>query len=177
MNGEGKSETETSAAALEEKEEDEVGQKLVYMWGYLPGASPQRSPLMSPVVVKIPPEVGSSWKDGSGGGCGFAIATAESGKLITWGSTDDLGQSYVTSGKHGETPEPFPLPPEVCVQKAEAGWAHCVAVTENHVVYTWGWRECIPTGGVFGLVERDSCERNISFSVELVSPSSQGKKI
>lgn len=28
-----------------------------------------------------------------------------------------------------ETPEPFPLPPEVCVQKAEAGWAHCVAVT------------------------------------------------
>lgn len=25
----------------------------------------------------------------------------ESGKLITWGSTDDLGQSYVTSGKHG----------------------------------------------------------------------------
>lgn len=26
---------------------------------------------------------------------------SESGKLITWGSTDDLGQSYVTSGKHG----------------------------------------------------------------------------
>ncbi|KAL1194946.1 Ultraviolet-B receptor UVR8 [Cardamine amara subsp. amara] len=176
MNGEGKSETEASAAALEEKEEDEVGQRLVYMWGYLPGASPQRSPLMSPVVVKIPPEVGSSWKDVSGGGCGFAMATAESGKLITWGSTDDLGQSYVTSGKHGETPEPFPLPPEVCVQKAEAGWAHCVAVTENHEVYTWGWRECIPTGRVFGLVERDSCERNISFSVEQVSPSSQGKK-
>lgn len=25
----------------------------------------------------------------------------DSGKLITWGSTDDLGQSYVTSGKHG----------------------------------------------------------------------------
>lgn len=25
----------------------------------------------------------------------------EYGKIITWGSTDDLGQSYVTSGKHG----------------------------------------------------------------------------
>ncbi|CDY71841.1 BnaAnng38960D [Brassica napus] len=54
-------------------------------------------------------------------------ATSESGKLITCGSTDDLGQSYVTSGKHCETPEPFPLPPEVCVQKAEAGLDHCVA--------------------------------------------------
>lgn len=80
------------------------------------------------------------------------------GKLITWGSTDDLGQSYVTSGKHGvrhyfglllisyfinyvkltgfsfnwlckEMPEPFPLPSEVSVVKAAAGWAHCVAVT------------------------------------------------
>ncbi|KAH0851928.1 hypothetical protein HID58_094369 [Brassica napus] len=80
------------------------------------------------MVVKIPPAVESSWKDVSGGGCGFAMATSESGKLITCGSTDDLGQIYVTSGKHCETPEPFPLPPEVCVQKAEAGWDHCVAV-------------------------------------------------
>nr|BAE98367.1 regulator of chromosome condensation-like protein [Arabidopsis thaliana] len=180
MNGEGKLETGgTSAAATpkEEKEEEEVvSQRVVYMWGYLPGASPQRSPLMSPVEVKIPPAVESSWKDVSGGGCGFAMATAESGKLITWGSTDDLGQSYVTSGKHGETPEPFPLPPEVCVQKAEAGWAHCVAVTENQQVYTWGWRECIPTGRVFRQVDGDSCERNISFSTEQVSSSSQGKK-
>ena len=24
----------------------------------------------------------------------------ESGKLLTWGSTDDMGQSYVTAGKH-----------------------------------------------------------------------------
>ncbi|KAH0922441.1 LOW QUALITY PROTEIN: hypothetical protein HID58_022459 [Brassica napus] len=75
----------------------------------------------------ILPAVESSWKDVSGGGCGFAMATSESGKLITCGSTDDLGQIYVTSGKHCETPEPFPLPPEVCVQKAEAGWDHCVA--------------------------------------------------
>ncbi|CAL9246264.1 unnamed protein product [Arabidopsis halleri] len=177
MNGEGNLETGgTSAAAPKEEEEEVVGQRVVYMWGYLPGASPQRSPLMSPVEVKIPPAVESSWKDVYGGGCGFAMATAESGKLITWGSTDDLGQSYVTSGKHGETPEPFPLPPEVCVQKAEAGWAHCVAVTENQEVYTWGWRECIPTGRVFGQAEGDSCERNISFSTEQVSPSSQGKK-
>ncbi|CAN7061397.1 unnamed protein product [Brassica oleracea var. botrytis] len=175
MNGDGKSETGPSAAAAEEDEEL-VSRKMVYMWGYLPGASPQRSPLLSPAVVKISPAVESSWKDVSGGGCGFAMATSESGKLITWGSTDDLGQSYVTSGKHGETPEPFPLPPEVCVEKAEAGWAHCVAVTESHEVYTWGWKECIPTGRVFGQVEGDSCEMNISFSAEQVSPSSQGRK-
>lgn len=77
MNGEGKSETVASAAAQEE-EEEEVSQIMVYMWGYLPGASPQRSPLLSPVVVKIPPAVESSWKDVSGGGCGFAMATAGS---------------------------------------------------------------------------------------------------
>jgi len=31
----------------------------------------------------------------------MVFVKTESGKLITWGSTDDLGQSYVTSGKHG----------------------------------------------------------------------------
>ncbi|KAG2282083.1 hypothetical protein Bca52824_053303 [Brassica carinata] len=103
------------------------------------------------------------------------MATSESGKLITCGSTNDLGQSYVTSGKHCKTPEPFPLPPEVCVQKAEAGWDHCVAITcdflDSHEVYTWGWKECIPTGRVFGQVEGDSCEMNTSFSAE------QGKSL
>ncbi|PNX83443.1 putative E3 ubiquitin-protein ligase HERC1-like protein, partial [Trifolium pratense] len=74
----------------------------------------------------------------------------EPGKLITWGSTDDLGQSYVTSGKHGETPEPFPLPNEVSIVKAAAAWAHCVAATDCGEVYTWGWKECIPSGKVFG---------------------------
>lgn len=34
---------------------------------------------------------------------------SESGKLITWGSTDDLGQSYVTSGKHG-VEQPYIVP-------------------------------------------------------------------
>ena len=77
MNGDGKSETGPSAAAAEEDEEL-VSRKMVYMWGYLPGASPQRSPLLSPAVVKIPPAVESSWKDVSGGGCGFAMATSGS---------------------------------------------------------------------------------------------------
>lgn len=81
---------------------------------------------------------------------------SESGKLFTWGSTDDMGQSYVTSGKHEvvmlfsliylfspygssevmnlsfciyqEAPEVFHLPTEVPIVKAAAGWAHCVAV-------------------------------------------------
>lgn len=48
-------------------------ERLVYMWGYLPGALPQKSPLLSPVVVKSV-GAGSSWKDVCGGGCGFAMA-------------------------------------------------------------------------------------------------------
>lgn len=31
----------------------------------------------------------------------LVLLLIDNGKLITWGSTDDLGQSYVTSGKHG----------------------------------------------------------------------------
>uniref|UniRef100_A0A7C8ZR47 Uncharacterized protein n=1 Tax=Opuntia streptacantha TaxID=393608 RepID=A0A7C8ZR47_OPUST len=107
---------------------EEDRDKLVYVWGYLPGALPQRTPLQSPTLVKPPPLIGS-WKDVCGGGCGFAMAISDAGKLITWGSTDDLGQSYVTSGKHGEIPEPFPLPTDASIVRAAAGWAHCVAVT------------------------------------------------
>lgn len=29
------------------------------------------------------------------------VSFLENGKLITWGSSDDEGQSYVASGKHG----------------------------------------------------------------------------
>lgn len=76
MNGEANLETGGTSAAAPQEEEEVVGQRLVYMWGYLPGASQQRSPLLSPVKVKIPPAVESSWKDVSGGGCGFAMATA-----------------------------------------------------------------------------------------------------
>ncbi|KAK7276313.1 hypothetical protein RIF29_17452 [Crotalaria pallida] len=135
MNGEGGSE---GALSLR-------GNTMVYMWGYLPGALPQRTPLLSPVAVRAPAN-GYSWRDVCGGGCGFAMALTELGKLITWGSTDDLGLTYVTSGKHVETPEPFPLPPEAFIVKAAAGWAHCVTVTDCGQVYTWGWKECIPSG-------------------------------
>ncbi|GLT93047.1 hypothetical protein SLE2022_108530 [Rubroshorea leprosula] len=157
-------------------------EKVVLMWGYLPGALPQRAPILSPVVVRIPANVGGLWKDVCGGGCGFAMAISDSGKLITWGSTDDLGQSYVTSGKHGETPEPFPLPTEASIVKAAAGWAHCVAITDGGQVYTWGWKECIPSGKVFGdpsvgaSLEKDAFERQGSFSTEQVSPRSQGSR-
>lgn len=55
---------------------ERVREKLVFMWGYLPGALPQRSPLLSPLEVRLPPSVGTgcSWKDVCGGGCGFAMA-------------------------------------------------------------------------------------------------------
>lgn len=50
-------------------------EKVVLMCGYLPGSSQQRSPLLSPAVVRLPQPVGGdSWKDVSGGGCGFAMA-------------------------------------------------------------------------------------------------------
>ncbi|KAJ7964571.1 Ultraviolet-B receptor UVR8 [Quillaja saponaria] len=162
-----------------------VKERLVFMWGYLPGALPQRTPLLTPMVVRVPPSVGSagySWKDVCGGGCGFAMAISESGKLITWGSTDDLGQSYVTSGKHGETPEPFPLPTEAAIVKAAAGWAHCISVTDGGEVYTWGWKECVPSGKIFGgpsvggNLEKDILERQNSLLTEQVSPHSQGSR-
>ncbi|CAK9134824.1 unnamed protein product [Ilex paraguariensis] len=179
MNGEGRGGGEESV----EMEGVRDREKLIFMWGYLPGALPQRSPLLSPVVVRLPPSIGpgTSWKDVCGGGCGFAMAISDSGKLITWGSTDDLGQSYVTSGKHGETPEPFPLPGEASIVNAAACWAHCVAVTEGGEVYTWGWKECVPSGKVFGdpsmlSLEKEVSERQSSFLTEQVSPRSQGSK-
>ncbi|KAL3523858.1 hypothetical protein ACH5RR_016692 [Cinchona calisaya] len=180
MNGNGEGGEESLRMKMEEGERD----RLVYMWGYLPGALPQRSPLLSPVVVRLPQSVaaGTCWQDVCGGGCGFAMAISDSGKLITWGSTDDLGQSYVTSGKHGEMPEPFPLPNEVSIIRAAAGWAHCVAVTESGEVYTWGWKECVPSGKVFGDpspgigIEKDVTDRQSSFSLDQVSPHSQGSR-
>lgn len=56
--------------------EEEKRDNKVFMWGYLPGALPQRSPLLSPVEVTLPPAsgAGSQWKDVCGGGCGFAMA-------------------------------------------------------------------------------------------------------
>ncbi|KAK4403307.1 Ultraviolet-B receptor UVR8 [Sesamum angolense] len=156
-------------------------EKLVFMWGYLPGALPQRTPILSPVVVRLP-QGGTSWKDVCGGGCGFAMAISDSGKLITWGSTDDLGQSYVTSGKHGEMPEPFPLPTEAVIVKAAAGWAHCAAVTAGGEVYTWGWKECVPSGKVFADpstgagIEKDALEKHNLLLTEQVSPRSHGSR-
>ncbi|KAD5962036.1 hypothetical protein E3N88_13509 [Mikania micrantha] len=169
MNGDGNEDMK-----MEMKSED----KSVYMWGYLPGALPQRSPILSPVEVRLPEltESGRFWTDVCGGGCGFAMAISDTGKLITWGSTDDLGQSYVTSGKHGETPEPFPLPNEVTLVRAAAGWAHCVCVTVTGEVYTWGWKECVPSGKVVGdpnmaqNQEKDAFERQNLFLTEQVSP-------
>ncbi|KAL5717261.1 hypothetical protein ACHQM5_010300 [Ranunculus cassubicifolius] len=156
---------------------EELNRVSVLMWGYLPGVSPQRSPLLSPVQVHLPSSNGATdlWKDVSGGGCGFAMAISESGKLITWGSTDDMGLSYVTAGRHGEIPEAFPLPTDASIVKAAAGWAHCVSATVNGEVYTWGWKECVPTGKVLagGGLEKDQLERNCSLLNEQGTPTSQ----
>eukprot|EP00250_Pteridium_aquilinum_P010362 c19332_g1_i2 orf=1875-3143(-) len=119
------------------------GHWSVLMWGYLPASSPQRAPLLLPTPAP-PPLHEQGWKAVCSGGCGFAIAISDSGKVNTWGSTGDLGQSYVTAGKHEERPEPFPLPSESPIVQAAAGWAHCVVVTDMREVYTWGWKECVP---------------------------------
>ncbi|XP_020598966.1 LOW QUALITY PROTEIN: ultraviolet-B receptor UVR8-like [Phalaenopsis equestris] len=163
---------------LEEKEKEK---EVVLMWGYLPGVSAERSPLLNPVPVRRPESAaGDAWRDVSGGGCGFAMAISESGKLITWGSTDDMGQSYLTSGKHEEIPEAFPLPGEVKIVKAAAGWAHCVAITACGEVYTWGWKECVPAGKVIGeqpaigTLAKD--DRQSPFMNEQVSPTSHASR-
>ncbi|TVU36538.1 hypothetical protein EJB05_18475, partial [Eragrostis curvula] len=192
MNGRGGGGVVGGGGGEEEKEEDGGGgagcarptgnkERVVLMWGYLPGVSPQRSPLLGPVPVRLPPAAaaagGDGWRDVCGGGCGFAMAISESGKLLTWGSADDMGQSYVTSGKHEETPEAFPLPSGVAIVRADAGWAHCVAITDEGDVYTWGWKECVPTGRVVtdhssvGTLEKD--ERQNAMGTDQVSPRSQ----
>ncbi|XP_031397795.1 ultraviolet-B receptor UVR8-like [Punica granatum] len=153
------------------------GRNLVYVWGYLPGASVEKSPIAAPVEIRL--GGGDSWKDVCGGGCGFAMAISESGKLITWGSADDEGQSYVASGKHGEIPEPFPLPTEASIVRAAAGWAHCVSVTEAGEIYTWGWKECVPSSKAVsdmafgGGSQKDTSGRQSSTATEQVSPKSQ----
>ncbi|XP_019191893.1 PREDICTED: ultraviolet-B receptor UVR8-like isoform X3 [Ipomoea nil] len=105
-------------------------ERVVYMWGYLPGALQKRSPLLSPVVVKLPPSsvgAGTSWKDVSGGGCGFAMA-----------------------------------------------------ISENGEVFTWGWKECIPSGKVIGdpsvglNIENSETEKQTMLFTEQVSPRFQG---
>ncbi|XP_006341004.1 RCC1 domain-containing protein 1-like isoform X4 [Solanum tuberosum] len=195
------------------KMEEQKKKYEVLMWGYLPGVLSHKSPLTSPVEVQLPDngiDV-QSWKDVCGGGCGFAMAISGSGKLITWGSADDQGQSYLTSGKHGvcgksflygliyivsfelillsffitkfikETPEPFPLPTEDPIVKAAAGWAHCVSVTEKNDVYTWGWKECVPSSKVVanfvsgGSFEGDAIRKE-SVPTDQESPQSQGSK-
>ncbi|KAJ3703336.1 hypothetical protein LUZ61_007041 [Rhynchospora tenuis] len=165
----------------EEMEEDgkertgeEAKEKVVLMWGYLPGVSPQRSPLLHPAPVRLPDSSSSSsgdtWRDVCGGGCGFAMALSETGKILTWGSVDDMGQSYVTSGKHEETPEAFPLPSDIRIIEADAGWAHCAAVTDRGEVYTWGWKECVPTGKI---VSDQSSAGTSERDIDQVSPRSQ----
>ncbi|XP_007026937.2 PREDICTED: ultraviolet-B receptor UVR8 isoform X2 [Theobroma cacao] len=172
MNG-----NETEGVKMEECKE-----MAVYMWGYLPGASPEKSPMLSPVPVRLPTSA-SSWKDVCGGGCGFAMAISDCGKLITWGSADDEGQSYLTSGKHGETPEPFALPTEASIVKAGAGWAHCVSVTDKGEGYTWGWKECVPSGKIThdwvtgGSFEKDIVGKQTTVQTEQVSPKSRGSNV
>jgi hypothetical protein len=62
--------------AMEEDGAQGAGRgQVVLMWGYLPGVSPQRSPMLGPVPVRLPPAAaGDEWRDVCGGGCGFAMA-------------------------------------------------------------------------------------------------------
>ncbi|KAK4342867.1 hypothetical protein RND71_038683 [Anisodus tanguticus] len=124
-----------------------------------------------------------------------------SGKLITWGSADDQGQSYLTSGKHGETPEPFSVPTEDPIVKA-AIWLGTLCICYRHMVlnfcdiyisgekndvYTWGWKECVPSSKVVanfaarGSVEvrKESSvltEQGNGSSIAAECPQSQGSK-
>lgn len=68
MNGEGKESEEVKMEVVVNRK------RVVFMWGYLPGDLPQRSPLLSPVFVPIPASIGCFLTDVCGGGCGFAMA-------------------------------------------------------------------------------------------------------
>ncbi|KAJ7520673.1 hypothetical protein O6H91_19G016700 [Diphasiastrum complanatum] len=114
----------------------------IRMWGYLPSASPDKAPLLKPTSV-FPSLSQSGWKAVCSGGCGFTLAISESGKLYSWSSTED-GQFYQFTGKHQGCPELICLPTESPFIYAAAGWAHCVAVTDDGEVFTWGWKDCSP---------------------------------
>ncbi|KAJ3668937.1 hypothetical protein LUZ60_010887 [Juncus effusus] len=177
MNG-GSGNGEGSTEEMEEDGREELAgqqkEKVVLMWGYLPGVSPQRSPLLYPSPVSLPESsAGDTWKDVCGGGCGFAMALSETGKILTWGSVDDMGASYVTSGKHEEIPEAFPLPNDIKIVEADAGWAHCAAITDRGEVYTWGWKECVPTGR---LISDQNPAGTSERETDQVSPRSQVSK-
>ena len=73
MNGEGKEEGVVNM--------DVHDARLVYMWGYLPGALPQRSPILSPLAVRSPVY---AWKDVCGGGCGFAMSISGDFSFISF---------------------------------------------------------------------------------------------
>ncbi|KAL7147729.1 hypothetical protein ABFS83_06G126200 [Erythranthe nasuta] len=81
-----------------------------------------------------------------------------------------------------ETPEPFPLPAEAIIVQAAAGWAHCAAVTVGSEVYTWGWKECVPSGKVLGdssagsSVEKGAFDKQSLSLTEQVSPRSHGSR-
>ncbi|KAL2643805.1 hypothetical protein R1flu_011392 [Riccia fluitans] len=124
--------------------DDQMGEKLnIQMWGYLPAASVQRTPFLQPTPVP-PSSLEEGWRSVCSGGCGFGLAISESGKLNTWGSTNDLGQCYMITGKEQERPEPYLFNRDANFVQAAAGWAHCVAVTDKGEVFTWGWSECVP---------------------------------
>lgn len=67
----------------DEKMEEVEKEMSVFMWGYLPGVSPQRSPLLVPTVARLSLSVeGDAWRDVCGGGCGFAMAISGTYSLI-----------------------------------------------------------------------------------------------
>lgn len=95
------SHTDDSGVAMRDEARNNAaasGGCSVRMWGYLPAASPQRAPLLQPTPVPVTP-LNDPLKTVCNGGCGFGIAISESGKLNTWGSTTELGQCYLISGK------------------------------------------------------------------------------
>lgn len=85
MNGGGNREDDNKKLEIKKEATDKNYQRksssVVLMWGYLPGISQQRSPLFSPSPVPFP-YAGDSWKDVSGGGCGFAMAISGNSSLF-----------------------------------------------------------------------------------------------
>nr|GEW63249.1 hypothetical protein [Tanacetum cinerariifolium] len=87
-----------------------------------------------PPVAGVPPvlegllDMGGNAPAGAGVGGNLEYHLVE-----TWGST---GAFY--------------LPKEVSIVQAAAGWAHYVCLEVGGEVYTWGWKECVPSRKVIG---------------------------
>ncbi|RRT43299.1 hypothetical protein B296_00042557 [Ensete ventricosum] len=176
---------------MEEEEEGRAREKSVLMWGYLPGMSPQRSPLFYPVAVRMPDSAaGDRWMDVSGGGCGFAMAISgfDTGCGEKNSKRRRLSSAKVEPENKASSEETLSALPclvtldtGVRIVSVAAGGRHTLALSDVGQVWGWGYGG----EGQLGLGSRMRnvssphpipCVESASFSRDQPSPATQGKQ-